>query len=242
VRFDLEGRSGYLVIASNVDGAEVVLDGELLGRTPYQGAVPTGKHLLVVTHPGWQSAQRELSVHAGGSEQIRVDLSKDPTAPPEPEPPRPARWLFGIGYGYEAADSGTRYTLGVGVRGASERAEASVYLAIGSTDAGVGVESRLFLSTRALRPFVRAAAVTLKDSRTTDGNQMLALEGGAGFLYSMRTPVYQLDYYLEVDVQGIVAGLPSEDDGAMTEDALSRVRVPVSAGVIWVFGGRTPQR
>jgi len=236
LRFDLINKAGYLVIRSNVEGAEVVLDGDLIGRTPFSGPVPSGKHQLVVTRAGYVTAQREVTIPPNGSEQITANLSKDPDAPPEPTPTESPRFLFGASYGYDSVDEVVRYTLNGGIRSGSGRVEASGLLGLlGPEQFGFGVESRYFIKTSGVRPYLRAAAALLSSSAVDDRGKMVAVEGGVGIMFATVGPRQTIDYFLEIDLQGIVAGDLENDLGDLYRE---RYSVPISLGLVWSWGRR----
>jgi hypothetical protein len=55
------GSSQSITVSSNVDDAEVFLDGVLIGRTPFTGIVKKGKSNLRVEAPGYRSENLALS-------------------------------------------------------------------------------------------------------------------------------------------------------------------------------------
>ncbi len=249
VRFDLSQRSGLLIVSCNVQGAEVRLDGELIGHTPFSGPVPAGEGQLVVTREGFQAAQRSVTVAPGGSQRVQMNLSRIPgTEPPEPEgPPPTASWLMGIGYGWDASGSsesassstGLRYAFNIGVRSASRRLEASLVLGtFGGGHGGIGLESRYYFSTSALRPYARAAAILAGDSSTPEDDRSVGVEGGGGILYSMEGRAYRIDYFLEVDVQAFFGG----GDAMDVESDGTEIGVPVTLGIMYSFGGTARQQ
>jgi hypothetical protein len=240
VRFDLTRKAGFLVIRSNVDGAEVMLDGELIGRTPFSGPVISGKHQLVITRDGYQTSQREIEIYAGGSEQIQANLTRIPGAALPPEPSKPPAWVFGFGYGYDGIDESMRFALGFGVR-VKERIELSAMIgALGPGRTGGGVESRLFFKTEGMRPYIRAAGLVMSSEDGLERQRHLGVEAGAGVLFSMGSRLASAAYYLEVDVQAVFGDLPARADDPM--ETVSRVTIPVSFGILWSFGGAQPQR
>jgi tetratricopeptide (TPR) repeat protein len=245
LRFDMVRRSGFLTIASNVEGAEVRFDGELIGRTPFRGPVPAGKHQLVITRPGYKTAQREIEISPSGSQQIRADLERADGAPAEQKPSAPPRYLFGITYGYDGVGEAPRYAFELGVRTGSEKLEAALVIGLlGPELTGAGLEGRYYFKAGgAFRPYLRTAGLVLKDNSAADEGRMIAVEGGIGALVPMQTRAYRLDYYVELNVQAIVAGLPEAPMDMPDADTLSRFTVPVSFGILWSWGRRsTAQR
>ncbi len=55
------GRTQVVSVSSNVRGAELFLDSEKIGTTPFTGAVPKGKSTLRVEAPGYTSETLSLS-------------------------------------------------------------------------------------------------------------------------------------------------------------------------------------
>lgn len=118
---------GQLEIRSEPPDAEVVLDGRVLGRTPFTSAAWIGAHALLVRRAGSEPEQRQLVVSEGQTTSVRVVLTALPqsTAPPPPPPvklrrvvrtqilPRP-RWRLVVG---SLALGGGAVLLGIGGRG-----------------------------------------------------------------------------------------------------------------------------
>lgn len=66
---------GELILASNVKGASIYVDGELVARTPARAvALPVGSHALRVTHPEFRDFVRFVEIGFAGREQIDVRL------------------------------------------------------------------------------------------------------------------------------------------------------------------------
>jgi len=63
--------TGTLALQSEPVGAAVYLDGQLLGQTPYIGAVRVGRHNLVLKVDGYQDVAQEISLNANQ----RLDLN-----------------------------------------------------------------------------------------------------------------------------------------------------------------------
>ena len=57
----VKGKNQTITVTSNVDGAEVLLDGQRLGTTPFTGLAPKNKQMLVVQKAGYQTANVSLS-------------------------------------------------------------------------------------------------------------------------------------------------------------------------------------
>lgn len=66
---------GELILASNVKGASVYVDGELVARTPARAvSLPVGSHALRVTHPEFRDFVRFVEVGFAGRERVDVQL------------------------------------------------------------------------------------------------------------------------------------------------------------------------
>jgi serine/threonine protein kinase len=70
---------GSLIITSSPTGAEVIVDGEFRGITPYSANFKEGMHELVVEHPAFESAKRHVQVQ--GNDLINLDLKLIPSLP-----------------------------------------------------------------------------------------------------------------------------------------------------------------
>lgn len=70
---------GSLIITSSPTGAEVIVDGEFRGITPYSANFKEGMHELVVEHPAFESTKRHVQVQ--GNDLINLDLKLIPSIP-----------------------------------------------------------------------------------------------------------------------------------------------------------------
>ena len=70
---------GSLIITSSPTGAEVIVDGEFRGITPYSANFKEGLHELVIEHPAFESAKRHVQVQ--GNDLINLDLKLTPSLP-----------------------------------------------------------------------------------------------------------------------------------------------------------------
>lgn len=57
----VKGSSQTITLSSNVDGAEVFLDGQKIGMTPFVGPVPKNKNILMVQKPGYKTVNVALA-------------------------------------------------------------------------------------------------------------------------------------------------------------------------------------
>ncbi len=84
---------GELEVRSNPSGAQVLIDGQILGTAPYKQALLSGPYALVVRKPGYVDYTEQIEVKAGGPIVIDATLV-DRDAQLEPSPsltPRPSR-------------------------------------------------------------------------------------------------------------------------------------------------------
>ena len=77
---DLVPSGGILKVMCNIRRAQVLLDGRPIGRTPFDGDVPAGKHKLEIVAPGKQPETRLIDLRAGNVMRVAFVL-KDPPAP-----------------------------------------------------------------------------------------------------------------------------------------------------------------
>jgi hypothetical protein len=83
---------GHIGVLSTPAGAQVSIDGAVIGATPFDGDVAAGSHALVVEIPGEWRAERPLVVRAGETRVLELELTRV-EAPPmgtlrvESEPP-----------------------------------------------------------------------------------------------------------------------------------------------------------
>lgn len=115
---------GALAVLANVPGAEVYLDGRLLGRTPLpvQRDLPVGSHRLRVTKAGFTDALQLVQVRFQKTAQVVFTLSvpegadRPSSMPRELRRPMPwyTRWWFWTAVGVVAAGAGAAlgYALG----------------------------------------------------------------------------------------------------------------------------------
>ena len=87
---------GAVRVTSNVEGAEVRLNGALAGRTPLREAVrvPLGRVVVEARAAGYRTTSREAMVRSGETAEAHVSLDRD--APPRPEAPPPLRCAPGL--------------------------------------------------------------------------------------------------------------------------------------------------
>ncbi len=83
------GASGVqqLLIHSDPDGAEVRVDGQARGRTPFSAALPLGTHRIEVVQPGYATVRRELLLTPDRSVELDLSLAREepPAARAKPD-------------------------------------------------------------------------------------------------------------------------------------------------------------
>lgn len=73
----LRTRIGSISVQSNVEGANVQLDGEDIGKAPLKDfIVDIGRHRIVVEAEGYQRVEKVVHVTADGTEELNIALQK----------------------------------------------------------------------------------------------------------------------------------------------------------------------
>lgn len=112
-----------LSIVSSPEGAEVLLDGEIIGVTPLERPVVPGKGVIRVSKEGYIAIEREVELVEGVAEKLSFELEKVPSRLPS----RPWGWVS-LGVGVAALGAAATFA----VFGATERE----YKLGGDTDSG----------------------------------------------------------------------------------------------------------
>lgn len=74
--------SGTIKVLSNVPGADVFIDGQMMGRTPLSlDTVQAGEHLVEVKKPGYLDAKQPFRIEGGEQKILSADLSPVRTGP-----------------------------------------------------------------------------------------------------------------------------------------------------------------
>jgi hypothetical protein len=75
----MEGRLAHLTVKSKVPGADVMLDGELVGKTPLMSSLTLmpGSHKLALVRPGYKAARTELTLGDGATGEVTLDPEED---------------------------------------------------------------------------------------------------------------------------------------------------------------------
>lgn len=71
----LKSASGTLVVASSEEGADVRLDGRLVGVTPFETVVAAGKHELAVSKDGFVEARKDVVMPREGTLTVKATLA-----------------------------------------------------------------------------------------------------------------------------------------------------------------------
>lgn len=91
---DLVPTGGVLKVTSNILRSQVILSGKPLGRTPFDGDVSPGDHQLQVTAAGYLTAEQTVTIKAGESTEIAVELKPVPKPVVKDDTRLIGRWWF----------------------------------------------------------------------------------------------------------------------------------------------------
>jgi hypothetical protein len=154
----LAAKTGVLVVASNVPGAQVTIDGQPVGVTPLQLPIAAGPHRVLVAAEGWASYERPIEVPAEGSTQMTANLVR-PLGYVEPAPAATMpHYYFAISGGADASTNvGGMWMLMLG----AERGRGAAAVGYGYVNGGLayGLELRFSFTTGKVRPYARATAM-----------------------------------------------------------------------------------
>lgn len=149
----LSEQQGSLVVTSNVEGAQVEVDGAPAGVTPLTIAVAAGDRKVVVHSDGYSSLERLVRVPAEGSAQITATLVH-PVGYTEPKDPLAGSgYTLSIGGGPLLQVDTTIVTAGFGyrIRGWEAAWLISFY---GEARYGYGLLVRKYLGDSRIKPYV----------------------------------------------------------------------------------------
>jgi hypothetical protein len=112
----LRDRTGYIVLSVNVDDAEIRIDGELVGRSPLEGALAlaVGNHRVEARAPGYDPG--EQSVTLAGQDRLEVNIElveRRVVVTPTDEESHTARTLGIVGLVLTGALAATAIVTGV---------------------------------------------------------------------------------------------------------------------------------
>jgi hypothetical protein len=76
-------KPAHVAVRTNVPAAEVIIDGNLVGRTPLPSpvAIVPGDHLVELRRRGYRDVRRQLTLAEGARADLNVELFEDPGAP-----------------------------------------------------------------------------------------------------------------------------------------------------------------
>jgi len=132
----IEARLGMLEVSCNVAGAEIRLDGSVLGRTPLDGPLRlvAGESVIQLAAPGYFELTRLVQVDAGSLSRLDVALiPRASSARPAEEPPAPTA---NAGVAPRAAHPPARHA---SEASASSARSVLMYTSLGLAAAGVAV-------------------------------------------------------------------------------------------------------
>ncbi len=81
-------QTGRLVIQSNVDQAEVMINGQKVGQTPYTYEGTAGSLKITLSKKGFTSSTKKLALHDGNNESVTMTLREESTVPVNPVTPQ----------------------------------------------------------------------------------------------------------------------------------------------------------
>ena len=111
VEADLVPSGGILKLTCNIRRARVVLDGKAIGRTPFDGDVPPGKHKLEVVAPGKSPASRLIEIMAGKVITIDIQLKDIPGPITKKDKSILGKWWFWTAIGAAVVGGATAAAL-----------------------------------------------------------------------------------------------------------------------------------
>ena len=150
--------TGSLRILSTPEGAEVRLDGELIGRTPVVHDASAGNHVVEFRLKGYFDHKETMKADGGREKVFSVDLKLIPTGPSPEQVARRRTQMSSFGarvnpVGGVTADFGLGYPwyLTVAGHGGRLRAEELGSYEVGGLDLGVQVQTMFDITDGALR-------------------------------------------------------------------------------------------
>lgn len=99
LEIDLVPSGGIVKVACNVRRAQVLLDGKPIGRTPFDGDVPPGKHKLEIVSAGKLRETRMIEVRAGEETKLSVTMKDVPPPIVKKDNSLLGKWWFWTGVG-----------------------------------------------------------------------------------------------------------------------------------------------
>lgn len=105
IELDVSAEPGALAVRANVDGAQVTIDGFVVGNAPLSTALTGGEHTVEVSAAGYHPDRQTVSIRPGGSASLAFALiaATAPGSPPPPPAPAPQASVLGVRVGWEPA-------------------------------------------------------------------------------------------------------------------------------------------
>lgn len=74
-----KGQLAQIRVNSSVSGADVLVDGALVGRTPLPASLPVeaGSHAVALRRPGYQTASKDITLGEGSSGDVSLEPEQD---------------------------------------------------------------------------------------------------------------------------------------------------------------------
>jgi tetratricopeptide (TPR) repeat protein len=125
----LATRTATMAIASNEDGAEILVDGELAGTTPLSEPLllDTGDHRITVRKEGFDPRELSITLASRDAQSLQVDLQKTPpdrgpvvVVAPQQAPADRTAWIWGTWSATAAFAAGAAVTGGLGISAAND--------------------------------------------------------------------------------------------------------------------------
>ncbi|AUX29208.1 MULTISPECIES: PEGA domain-containing protein [Sorangium] len=167
---EAQAKVGTLVVRTDVDGAQVFVDGALRGQTPLADPlfVEPGTHTISVRHEDYETKDMTVQLSAGGTIENGLELTK--RAGSAPPPKLPATTVAPLARGAEEHARGPRTALLIG--GAATAGAAAVagvvFTVLANTSASDAEEQRDALARRDAAPCPRTggapACVDLREA------------------------------------------------------------------------------
>jgi hypothetical protein len=210
-------KTGVVVITGNVPGAQISVDGVVVGVVPMEVPLPAGPHRILVTADGWASMERPIDVPPEGSTQMTANLVR-PLGFVEPEVTTlPRTYYVTFAGGADASTAvGGLYQLTFGL----QRGRWAGGLGYGYVEsaAGFALEARVAFTTTKIRPYARVTTFL-------SGNSTIF--GSLGVLASYKTgPRAELSVFLDVGV-----GMTRDPDLSDDVNPDRALIIPVIGGV-----------
>jgi len=111
IEADLVPSGGILKVTCNIRRARVMLDGKPIGRTPFDGDIPPGKHKLEIIAAGKTPAARLIDVRAGKEIVITIKLVDIPGPITKKDKSILGKWWFWTAIGAAVVGGATAAAL-----------------------------------------------------------------------------------------------------------------------------------